>query len=299
MYKYINNGSVVTLNILVGADSSLIGLKFRNCEIKSITVEELTSIATRIYGPHESIILFKSLSSKFLPTEPKETLIVLEEVSDELLSCYTSILFFNYIKLYKAMDLYSCYSLNYKIENELLKFGGTGKVAGYEHPLSIITTNFSMTESEKQNFPTWFEKYSKILGTYEFNEIFQKAYVSYNHSYYIADTELEFVMLSAVLEMIFVSGRSEISYQISRGVALILSNNPTEMNIQYKKMQKLYNERSRYVHECNTIKYEKLVELRDIVRKVLLKIIELEYHTKDKSFTDFKQKILCGGFTTL
>lgn len=105
-------------------------------------------------------------------------------------------------------------------------------------------------------------------------------------------------MLFSILEMIFGSGHSEITYQISRGTALLLSSNSDDMENLYKRMKKLYGERSQYVHSGTKIKIECLYELRDIVRRVLIVLIDLEYHKQGASFKDLQREIMLGGFQT-
>lgn len=103
-------------------------------------------------------------------------------------------------------------------------------------------------------------------------------------------------MLFSILEMLLGSGHSEITYQISRGTALLLSTSVEEMLQIYKRMKKLYEARSKYVHSGKPIDHNHLFELREIVRKVLLKIAELGYHTKEKKFDELREKILLGGY---
>ena len=118
----------------------------------------------------------------------------------------------------------------------------------------------------------------------------------YDTSYLIGICELEYIMLFSILEMLLGSGNSEITYQISRGTALLLSNTSEEMHAIYKRMKKLYTARSKYVHSGPEISCDCLFELREYVRKVLVKVAELEYHTNDKKFDDLRDEILLGGY---
>lgn len=189
--------------------------------------------------------------------------------------------------------------MNYKIEKGKLKWGGYGKITDYPHALGFNNNKFSMAESEKESFHMWFDEYKKITSSTDENDQFNKALRTYNLSYYIGFPELEFIMLFTILEMLFSEGHSEISYQISRGTSLLLSNSTEEMKSNFKKMKNLYTARSKYVHEGTSIKSEELIELRELVRKIILKFIEMHYHNKDKTFKDLREKILCGGVEKL
>ena len=188
--------------------------------------------------------------------------------------------------------------MNYTVDENHLKAGGIGETTGYQHSLGFNKCKFGMTEEEKNAFPEWFEQYKPFSLATEANEQFQKALRTYKFSYYIGFPELEFVMLFTILEMLF-SGHSDITYQISRGTALLLSNTADEMKINTQRVKNLYNKRSRYVHDGSSIDHEDLFELREIVRNTILKLIELGYHKKDQSFKNLKNKILCSGVEKL
>ena len=121
---------------------------------------------------------------------------------------------------------------------------------------------------------------------------------TYDKSYFIGVTELEYIMLFSTLEMIFGSGNSEITYQIARGTSLLLSATSDEMSEVYKQIKKLYHVRSKYVHNGTKIPMESLFQLREIVRRVLIKLVDLGYHVEGKSFDELRTKILLGGYHT-
>lgn len=61
-------------------------------------------------------------------------------------------------------------------------------------------------------------------------------------------------------------------------------------------MKKLYGVRSKYVHEGKKVSWEDLFELRHIVCAVLIKLIDLGYHSKDSTFDNLRTEVLLGGF---
>ena len=133
MYKHIDDGRKVALYVLVNADKSLVGLKFANCEMKEITVGDMSDLIRRTYGSGEVAVFYKAITSRLLPIETEPTLIstpqniddmtiiVLEEI---VATSFTAIYFFESVKLFKSIDLYFCYFMNYKVDENHLKWGG-------------------------------------------------------------------------------------------------------------------------------------------------------------------------------
>ena len=308
MYKYIDDCRKVALYVLVNADKSLVGLKFENCEIKEITVGDMSYLIRQTYGSGEVAVFHKAITSRLFPTETNQkltstpqnmddiTIIVLEETQA---TSFTAIHFFEAVKLFKSIDLYFCYFMNYKVDKNRLKWGGIGETTGYQHSLGFNKCKFSMTEEEKNTFADWFKQYKPFSLATETNEQFQKALRTYKFSYYIGLPDLEFIMLFTVFEMIFANSNTEISYQIARGVSLLLSNTSEEMNACFNRIKKLYTARSKYVHTGTSIKKEDLFELRELVRKIILKLIDMGYHQNNLTFDNLRNRILCSGVEKL
>ena len=63
-----------------------------------------------------------------------------------------------------------------------------------------------------------------------------------------------------------------------------------------KQMKKLYAARSKYVHSGEGISVESLYELREFVRRVLIKLVDLNCHTNEKSLDELRTKIMLGGY---
>ena len=63
-------------------------------------------------------------------------------------------------------------------------------------------------------------------------------------------------------------------------------------------MKKLYTVRSKYVHNGADVPLQSLHQLREIVRRVLIKLVDLGYHAEGKSFDELRTKILLGGYHT-
>lgn len=295
-YQIKTNGDRVILHVLVGATQSLVGLRIRHCEIISMTVREFCSLVLHIRGIQEHNHFYISLFEHQVSTNDEDEIIVLEAVEpdshplmfeDDVLAA---------LRLFKAEDIYSCYFDSYRFVDGKIVGGGRAKTILYEHSIDHLPIRYSLTSDEKEQFPAWFDAYFPNFSPSKQNKSYKSMLKAYHTSYLVGVVELEFIMLFSILEMIFGSGHSEITYQISRGTALLLSEKSAEMESVYKRMKKLYGVRSKYVHGGEKVDPDFLYELRDIVRKILIKLIDLNYHIEDASFDDLRNKILLSGY---
>lgn len=71
---------------------------------------------------------------------------------------------------------------------------------------------------------------------------------TYNINLSIPNVKIAFLNLVTCLESLLVSTNFELTYQISRGVAVLLSDNKEDGNKLFSKMKKLYEIRSKIVH---------------------------------------------------
>lgn len=295
-YEIKQNCERVVLNVLAGADKSIIGLGILNCKVISMTMQELQDLVVLTRGQVELNYFHTTLFSHQIHACNNEEIIVLEYVetteSDELLAyCILDLL-----KLYKAEDIYSCYSLDYRYRDGKLTHSSLAKIIRYEHAIDHLPARYTLADDEKANFSPWLNKYYTKLKSTDLNDSYKSMLKAYQTAFLVGIVELEYIMLFSILEMIFGSGHSEITYQISRGAALLLSDSSSEMEVVYKQMKKLYGVRSKYVHGGEKVHWDSLFELRDVVRKVLLKLIDLNYHAKGASFDDLRNKIMLSGF---
>lgn len=300
-YQMRNDCHLVALYVLGGADNSLIGLKVHNCTIVEMTFDELLSLVIKIHGEVALNHVVVSLSEHQL-IKNDSNLVVLEIVekadnNGKTIDFYEKY-FLQMMRLFKAEDIYTCYFTTYSSEKGNITSQGFVHKLEYKHAITFQPPRYAMDDFEKDCFPKWFDKYVLTCFHTKRNPKFENMLNSYDKSYLIGIPELEFIMLFSVLEMTFGSGRTEITYQISRGTALLLSSSSKEMEEIYRKMKKLYTVRSKYVHNGEKVPIESLYELREIVRKVLIKLVDLGYHTDDKKFDELRKKILLGGYPT-
>lgn len=233
-YLIKNNCERVVLHVLAGADPSIVGLSIKNCNVISMTFHEFYDLTVKTRGIAESNHLIASLFEHQIGT-CDDTIIILEVVErpgqqqvfeDDLL---------NALRLYKAEDIYSVYFMSYRFKDGKLTGGGRGRMVKYKHGIDYFPARFHLTPEEKDAFGSWFTEYQPKLRPNDHNDNYKNVLHAYNTSFLIGVAELEYIMLFSVLEMIFGSGHSEITYQISRGTALLLSSKSEEMNSIYKK----------------------------------------------------------------
>ncbi|MDD4547126.1 MAG: HEPN domain-containing protein [Bacilli bacterium] len=159
----------------------------------------------------------------------------------------------------------------------------------YETPNSSFLGS-SQTFREK-NF---FIKYDVIylvenLKFVKENNILDIVKYYYNNHKSIHNRPIQFTTLMTCLEIMLVEGKGELSDKISRNVAVIFSRNKEEGNEIYRKLKKLYNIRSKIVHEgkFDTSKYYKkynkdaYYELELIVLNVIQIFIKHKFIKKD------------------
>ena len=303
-YTFKDTGNCVILSVLSGADQSLVGLKINNSTFISMKYGDLRKIALRIHGLAENNNFHHSVLDHFQPSIPQgETtnvddcdLMVLETICMDSWDSFDLDFILKALKLYHAADIYSCYTINYRLVEGKIGFGGLGYTKKYVHAIGLIKPSYSLTEEEKVAFPEWYASVFPKLIQQNRNDSFSAMIRMYDTSYLIGICESEYIMLFSILEMLIGTGNSEITYQISRGTALLLSNSAAEMHTIYKRMKKLYTARSQYVHSGKSISHDCLFELREYVRKVLIKVADLGYHTQDKKFDELREKILLGGY---
>lgn len=301
VYQIRNDCHLVALYVLGGADNSLVGLKVHNCTIVEMSFVELLNLVIKNHG-REAVFHFTASLSEHQLIKNNSNLVVLEIVEETNENGKTIDFYEKYfllmMRLFKAEDIYTCYFTTYSSEKGNITSQGFVHKLEYKHAITFQPPRYNMTDLEKIYFPQWFDKYVSAWFLTKRNRQLENMLESYDKSYLIGIPELEFIMLFSVLEMTFGSGHMEITYQISRGTALLLSSSSKEMEEIYKKMKKLYGVRSKYVHNGDKVPFESLYELREIVRKILIRLIDLGYHAEDKNFEALKTQILLGGYPT-
>jgi hypothetical protein len=102
-------------------------------------------------------------------------------------------------------------------------------------------------------------------------------------SYSINDMRPRFVTLISCLESLFNVGRDQITHIVARNTSLIISNDETAFNVNYKRVKKLYAIRSAIVHgsKDSNQSNQPVIELEELCRKVLNYCLQLNISKKE------------------
>lgn len=111
----------------------------------------------------------------------------------------------------------------------------------------------------------------------------QLAFENFELSYQTRDINLSFLSLTLSLETLFNPGESELTYRISRNIAVLLGKNKSNSEMIFSEIKGLYNKRSRIVHsgKSNIITEADLLKLRNYVRESIKIIDKIGENKKD------------------
>lgn len=127
-------------------------------------------------------------------------------------------------------------------------------------------------------------------GTY--SESVQKMLKLFHDSFRMYSQELKLIQRVTMLEML-VDGNAELSYRIARTVAVFLGRDIDESKEIFNQTKKIYNSRSKYLHEGNTNKIDKQI-MRDalnLTRRVLANFLYIKC-----GMQEFRERIDIAGF---
>ena len=299
-YVINQSGNRVVLDLLANATKSLVGLEVNNCRIISIPYSELYAMVLSVYGAKGEWVFIRETSKYHtmpLSDAEDDSVIVLESVEvegsgDTVASDYTIL---EALKLYQSSDIFSCYSLSYRVKDGKIQHGGRGETFLWQHGIHWPEKPYETTDDARSNFNAWLNKHKDLFRSGHHNEKFRQMKRLYLSSYLTVDANLSFVMLSVVLEMLF-GGNSGLSYRISRGVGMFLSTDREKARSLFARMRRLYDMRSKYVHEGKRVKDEQLFELREIVRRVIVLMFERGMHKPDFDFKSFSDELTYDGY---
>jgi len=123
-------------------------------------------------------------------------------------------------------------------------------------------------------------------------EFLEMAFENFNLSYEVSNKNLSFLVLINGLEALFNPGGGELTYRISRNVAVLLGENKKNAEDIQTKMKKLYRIRSKIVHNGGAdIKDEELLKLRHYLRESIKEIYQI-----NKSKDDLLNMLNSCGF---
>lgn len=163
----------------------------------------------------------------------------------------------------------------YITENDIPKILRHGSTGLYISPKPV----YSLENTEIPNLLRFIQE-TKL----PFIEPFlQLAFENFELSYQTHDINLSFLSLTLSLETLFNPGGSELTYRISRNIAVLLGKDENNSETIFSEIKELYAKRSRIVHtgKSNVVTDEDLLKLRNYVRESI-KIIDKLGKTKEE-----------------
>jgi hypothetical protein len=145
---------------------------------------------------------------------------------------------------------------------------------------SVISTTiyysreiYKLTDLEAITLQEFFHK-----TQFPFQEFIQLAFDYFEFSYHTHKIEMSFLSLMTSLEILFNRGNAELTYRISRNIAVLLGDDIDNSSEIFKNIQDLYGKRSIIVHsgkasKKNPLSKDDILKLRDYVRRSIKELI--------------------------
>lgn len=276
------------VGILCGASDHILNLKYEDIELKKETLEKDELIRKYGLDPSSSVHFDGSYSLKEENKYEIIKIIIVKEKKDidnYELDIYFEIeqrmhqqidFFISAVNMITDSFLYVILPLIY-IKN--LK---TGDLTNHSFPYEIPNFNFRGNSGVNRS-SRYLEKYElkNLIDSLNFvkeNGILNTVKDYYNHYKWTNNGAIEFTTLMTCLEALLLNEKGELAHRISRNVAVLFSNDKESGIEMYARMKKLYDIRSKIVHEGKydyTSYYKKynkfpLIELKKIVYDVIM-----------------------------
>ena len=203
---------------------------------------------------------------------------------------------FRLMRLFKSGGISSDIVLSYKFSDG--SFTKIGHPYNVKYRQIVPYEEYALNEDDKKAFLNWIEIYKGIFDKPKNNANFNRMLELYEMSYYSPYMEHAFLTLFAILELL-VGAQSEITFQVSRGIALLLSNNENELETSFDEIKKLYNVRSKFVHNGSKVSYEDVRKLRFFVQKTIIKLFDMGANSSDYKFENLRKKMKLGGYSAI
>ncbi|MGN1303492.1 MAG: hypothetical protein ACI4YB_00515 [Oscillospiraceae bacterium] len=277
-YK-IKKGARVILSILAGADRSLIGLKIGNSNIIEITESDFSQLVLCTFNEREYNAFIYSIFSHRARCDDNASFIVIETIETKETIFSNDVILCDLLKFYKAIDIFSCYSLSYRFDENTntIKSGGNIKIVKYEHAIDHLPRKYILTDLEKEEFASWYDSHIGLVIGEKSPEL-RKMKELYLDSYLVGKVNPSFIMLFVVLEMEYGVDRKDILSRIRKGISKFIGKNDKERKRIRNDIHNLYDIRSKYVHDGEDVDWDSLFLLRDYVRRVIVKLYETGKH---------------------
>jgi len=190
--------------------------------------------------------------------------------------------------------------------SEVFFFGKNGLLGGYScyFPSAYVGgvngDKFCLSESEKPEFAKFFEDINSNIS-YTAKELMGmddaqstspllKMFKIFHQSFSIRDVSIATLLRTIIFEML-IEGNTELTYRISRSIAVLLGKDIDQAVKIERKFKKLYNARSQYVHAGKCIDMEHAKFALETVCDLLKKLCSISDDMKT-----IQGKLHQGGF---
>lgn len=128
---------------------------------------------------------------------------------------------------------------------------------------------FSLTEIEYEGLQ---ELYRKLLGPQ--SDSVKRMIELFHEAYRTENPDIAFILCITVLEML-IEGNAELSFRLSRSVAVLLGKNKDESSEIYDNCKKMYSARSAFLHDGSASKIKKEYRLLalDYSRRIIANLL--------------------------
>lgn len=109
------------------------------------------------------------------------------------------------------------------------------------------------------------------------NDDFNLAFQAIDQSIWSQSPSLALISLWGALERLFSPSHSEVSFRVSAIIASYLEPVGEERLLCYRRVKKLYNERSKVAHGSPIKEHKSLFETYELLKRALVKILEVNH----------------------
>lgn len=273
----MKSGKNLFMGILANVDKSILNLKlYDNFEIKSSSVEDAIDIVHHI----------TKLPTYFINNELNSLNCFIDDnvyyitKTDYNPNASQEVLNDQWDSIYNACDLIRLF----KEGNIRIPFCFQVRqtpIGGIVHELykNVHPELFHLDKEEIVQLQSFIKNTSLPFE----KEFLQLAFDNFNLSYDVENLSLQFLSLMNGMEVLFhPSGEGELTYRISRNVAVLLGKNRKEAEEIQKIMKKLYSLRSEIVHKGRLkIDLSHLLKLRYYTRESIKEINNIGVNKKE------------------
>lgn len=170
------------------------------------------------------------------------------------------------LRLYKLSKIGMSYPLSFNQDG-----GCIGNVMYDYYNMHFIkdVPAFSLNEKERGKIQEFYELVSKPQTNHiqQMIQLFHEAYRNRNN-------HIAFIMRVTILEML-IEGNAELSFRLSRSIAVLLGRDKTESQEIFNRCKKIYSARSTFLHDGRTDKITPEAELLalDYSRRIIANLI--------------------------